>query len=120
MRVALILLMAGLAGCASAPAIEHITVDESSARVRRDVRVLGAPNAALITQRDPVVARSCKRMSWDPDPSTEDAVAQLKIKAARIGANALTKVQCTPEVNQVLSTNCWASIVCRADAVTSR
>lgn len=114
MKLTLIPALALFAGCATAPVIEHITVDESSAPIRAGVRVLPVSSAA----GQPVTARSCRRLAWEPEASAADGIEQLKIKAARLGANAIAGVKCEPEApGTALSTNCWTAVVCRATAV---
>jgi uncharacterized protein YbjQ (UPF0145 family) len=56
-------------------------------------------------------------MAWDPAPTRDDAIAQLQIKAARIGANGLAGVSCDPPMAATLIPDCWQSLVCRAQAV---
>ncbi|MCC2632151.1 MAG: RcsF lipoprotein [Ramlibacter sp.] len=106
--------MLALASCASAPVIEHIVIDDSSAGIRNTVRVLERPVGTVLQQ---VSARSCKRMSWEPEPSRENAVAQLQIKAARLGASGIADVRCEQETGRELTTNCWSAVVCSATAV---
>lgn len=61
-------------------------------------------------------ATSCKNKIWSPDPSEEDALRQLKIKASDLGADALTNVQYDPSGTSLLR-NCWSSIRATATAV---
>jgi hypothetical protein len=64
----------------------------------------------------PVEAASCKNKIWDPDPSEADALAQLQVKAAALGAKAIVGVSYSPDGTS-LWTNCWSIIVAKAVAV---
>jgi len=62
-----------------------------------------------------VVGWSCARQAGT-SPSQEDAIADLKLKAARVGADALVFVACQ-EKGVSLSKNCWRRVECRGDAI---
>ena len=62
-----------------------------------------------------VVGRSCARQAGS-DPSMDAAREELKIKAAELGADAVTNALCR-EGGINMKQNCWKSIECRADAV---
>lgn len=61
---------------------------------------------------------ACLRM-WglDSPASQEDAIDQVRHKAARLGANAITNVTCDSSEGMTLSKNCWSAFTCRADAI---
>lgn len=61
-------------------------------------------------------ATSCKHWMWDDAATTGNAIEQLRIKAYRIGADALVNVACD-SLGTNLGTNCWASVTCSGDAV---
>jgi uncharacterized protein YbjQ (UPF0145 family) len=56
-----------------------------------------------------IEATSCKNLMWDPAPTEEDALAQLKVKAANLGGNAVANVTYRHDGTS-LNTNCWSSI----------
>jgi len=62
-------------------------------------------------------AISCKNKTWDPTPSREDAVAQLKFKALSLGGTAIGTVVCERPEGTNLVSNCWSSIRCNAVAL---
>lgn len=63
-----------------------------------------------------VHATSCKNKIWDPDPSEANALAQLQIKAAELGAAAVAGVTYTSGGTSLV-TNCWAHITATGTAV---
>lgn len=106
-----------LSGCSVAPLIEHVTVDESSAPLRAAVLVVPGGSAS----GQAISARSCKKLAWEPDATAEDGIEQLKVKASRLGANAIAGVACEPESpNASMSANCWTAVVCRATALSTK
>jgi hypothetical protein len=62
-----------------------------------------------------VQALACQRDVYAGGPDMQAAWEQLKIEAARLGANALAGVICRQEGTN-LSGNCWRAIRCVGDA----
>lgn len=115
-------LLAGLiflVGCAEVPQIDVVTVDSSYDAIRAGVKVLDQRELQAQPHRPlgSLLARSCQRMSADPVATESDAIAQLQIKATRLGANGVLPVECHAERGSELATNCWTAVVCRGDAV---
>lgn len=106
-----------LAACGSF--VEVLKVDEMSMEAATSVQVLtreqlqGRKTEMVQT----ISATSCKNKMWDPEPTRENAIEQLRIKAARIGANTVTNLFCRAEATPNLGTNCWSAVVCDAAAV---
>jgi RcsF lipoprotein len=106
-------------GCA--PFFEHIKIDPATVDTLR----LQTPvyTESDIKGRDymviqPVQATSCKGKMWDPSPTAEDATDQLRVKAARLGANGVLNVTCeAPRGSVSLNTNCWSSLTCHGAAI---
>jgi uncharacterized protein YbjQ (UPF0145 family) len=65
----------------------------------------------------PVEGTSCKHWLTDPPSSMANATEQLKIKALRMGANAVMDYSCTSSGTDTYGTNCWSSISCAGTAV---
>ncbi len=63
-----------------------------------------------------IKATSCKHWMWDDAATTGNAMEQLRIKAYRLGAEAIVNVACDPLATN-LGTNCWSSVSCSGDAV---
>ena len=106
-----------LAGCGTF--VEVIPIDARTKEATASVAVLTRDQ--LQGRKTEIVqtisATSCKHLMWDPDPTQENAVEQLKVKAARIGANVVTNLFCRAEPTASLGTNCWSSVVCEAAAM---
>ena len=104
-----------LTGCG--PFIDIVPLDDAArARYRSEVRYYEQPPHAATTVQ-PIRATSCKQKVWDPPASQEDAIDQLRAKAAGLGANGITKVTCDNPEGMSLSKNCWSAFTCRADAI---
>ena len=63
----------------------------------------------------PVEGAVCKVGLHDPDPTKDEALAQLRVAAVRMGANAVVGTECDDE-GMSLSKNCFRSITCRGTA----
>lgn len=113
-------LASALAGCGAF--VEVVKVDETNAGAAGAVQVL--TREQLQGRRTEIVqtisATSCKNKLWDPAPTRENAVQQLQVKAARIGANVVTNLFCRDEPSVNLGTNCWSAVVCEAAAVRAQ
>jgi hypothetical protein len=63
-----------------------------------------------------VVSLSCQNKLWDPVPTLNDALDQLRFWALSYSADAVTDVACT-EYGTSTHPNCWESIRCSGTAV---
>lgn len=59
---------------------------------------------------------SCKNKLWDPAATAEDAIGQLKYKAAGSNADAVVNIVCAAEGTTV-SKNCWEAVICKGTLV---
>lgn len=64
-----------------------------------------------------VRATSCKNKVWQPPATRGDALAQLRLKALRMGANAVIAVTYDEHGTDALGTNCWNSVTATGTAV---
>jgi len=64
----------------------------------------------------PVEGSVCKVGLYDPPPTKDEAIEQLRIAAVRTGANAVVGTECE-DAGTSLTKNCFASITCRGTAV---
>ena len=64
-----------------------------------------------------VTATSCSMKTLDPAPTPDDATDQLRVKAARLGANGILNVTCERPEGVSLGMTCWASLTCHAAAI---
>jgi len=58
----------------------------------------------------PVTAYSCKHLTIDPPASKGDALQQLQLKAAQLGANAVVNVTFDLRGTDAWGTNCWQTV----------
>ncbi len=84
-----------------------------------EVRVSeGTTNTPKIARAiGPVNATSCKNMMTDPPATRGDALRQLRLKALRMGANAVVNVYFDERGTDAWGTNCWESVTATGDAV---
>ncbi len=64
-----------------------------------------------------VTGNSCRNLLWDPEPSREDALNQMRYWALERGANGLAEMRCEEPGGFSLATNCWESLTCTAKAL---
>jgi uncharacterized protein YbjQ (UPF0145 family) len=114
---ALLLAATQVAGCA--PFVEVVKLDEGArAKARSDVKQYLAgevPATSKVVRQ--LEATSCRLTMADPPATNEDAIDQLRFKAARLGANGITDVFCDSPGTFDLGKNCWSSIKCRGTAI---
>ena len=79
------------------------------------VRVIAGDQTRGMQLLGPVEGYSCKNKIWDPAATADAAALQLKVAAARRGATAVASLTCE-ESGTSLSTNCWQSFRCQAQA----
>ena len=103
-------------GCA----YEVIRVDPSTVdALRKDVpvyRLADVSDRKYSVVRS-VTATSCAMKTWDPTPTPEDAIDQLRVKASRLGANGIMNVTCERPEGVSLAMTCWASLTCHGAAI---
>ena len=112
--ITFVALCSALAACA----VDVIRLDEAArAKAHLEVRYWESSQLTRSYRTiQPIRATSCKRTWDDPPASQEDAIDQLRVKAAQLGANGITNLICD-NLEFSLSKNCWSAITCRASAV---
>ena len=61
---------------------------------------------------------SCKHLLWDPAPSEEDALAQMRLQASSFGANGIIDVHCSSEgTGSSVIKDCWSMMECDGTAI---
>jgi|TARA_R110000744_G_scaffold249915_2_gene366122 uncharacterized protein YbjQ (UPF0145 family) len=101
------------AGCS--PFVETLDVNDVSSEVLAQaagVKVytlaqVGPPNVSVIK---PIEAYSCKHLMTDPPASKGDALLQLQLKAAELGASSIINVTFDTRGTDTWGTNCWETV----------
>ena len=95
--------------------VDPLTVDA----LRKDVPVYRPPDLSDKSYRvvKSVTAVSCAMKTFDPTPTPDNAIDQLRVKASRLGANGLMNVTCERPEGVSLAMTCWASVTCHAAAI---
>ncbi len=65
----------------------------------------------------PLSATACTHKLGDPAPTQEEAIDQLRVKAAGLGGNGVLHVVCEAPSGLNASTDCWASRTCHGAAI---
>jgi hypothetical protein len=121
MRKRILAVVACAVACACQPFVDVVDVQKLPAAERaaaKRIAVFSLDDAHPVAERlaGPVEAWSCKSMLWDAAASQADATEQVRIKAHRLGANAVIEYACD-DVDAPLATNCWSSVRCSGVAV---
>jgi hypothetical protein len=115
-------LAATLVGCA--PFVEQVDLkhaDPAERAASLNVRIYGEgsqPPKVAKTLGD-VDAYSCKHLLSDPPASKGNALQQLRLKAYRMGADAVVDVVFDTRGTDTYGTNCWETVHAAGVAVTA-
>lgn len=104
-----------LAGCG--PGVSVTKVDSATAtQLATSVKIIEGVPPAQSQSLGEVEATSCKNKAWDPSPTKENAILQMKSITRQKGGNAIGNLYCEPPLGTSLGNNCWSSIRCTATA----
>lgn len=110
-----------LTGCGAGQYADRINVSKLPEEEQRAAlaikvydQVTGAPQYSEII--DEVQAISCQNKVWDAPATNADALRQLRVKALRLGADAVISVTYTNSGTSY-KPNCWESITVSGTAV---
>ena len=113
-----------LTGCAASIQIERVA-DLSVAQLRKvnGVNLIKEPKGLDYVFLGKIKGLSCDRRGrsfvyslFSDNTSEEAAITQLKIKAAKLGANAVLNIKCS--ANGIdWANNCWHTWICIGEAV---
>lgn len=84
------------------------------------IHLAGSPAPRTKQSLGNVTTYSCRHVLWDPPPTREDAIKQMKLKAFRMGADAVLDVTFEERGTDAFGTNCWATIKASGNAVRIR
>lgn len=110
--------VATLAGCASNPSVASL----SSEQRQRVAELVEFPSGSLPRESYQIVGSAkglaCKRNLYaSGKPSMEEAQQGVRIRAALMGADAVTNVLCEDKQEVDWGNNCWQTVVCVGDAI---
>jgi uncharacterized protein YbjQ (UPF0145 family) len=109
-------LLAFVLACATKSRIEERPATERQ-RVTGIVVFQGAADRPVVALGT-VSGLSCNRDQYKAaEVTTDEAMAGLRIRAAQLGADAVTGVRCQTHSGIDYTNNCWASVTCTGDAV---
>jgi len=120
-KASIIAAAVSLGGCGAGKYADQLTVSKlpvSEQRAALAVRVFDQtmqPPPALEIIGE-VQAVSCQNKMWDAPATKGDALSQLRVKALRLGANAVTSVTYS-ERGTSYKPNCWQSVIVSGTAV---
>lgn len=114
-------LLLAVAGCA--PFVDRLNMnqvppDEAKAALALQVVDQTLPQPQNIAQIiGPVEAWSCKHLMTSKPATKSDAISQLRVKALRMGANAVVGVTYDRQGTDTFGTNCWETVHAAGTAV---
>ena len=112
----LLLAVLGLAGCGSTPRIEDMSSAQRAAV--GGVRIIEGTPAQAYDMLGTVDGLACKRNAYmETEVARSEAMDEIKVKAAKLGANAVINLVCQKSSSTDWRNNCWASDKCIGDAV---
>jgi len=112
-----------IAGCASpVPLIDFYSADSGALRHYRDLDVVGRDAEAALLYDDLGVAQGlyCNRTrasAADSGDARRHAIDQVKLRAAGMGADAISVPECEVRTSWDLTNNCYATLTCRSRAL---
>lgn len=108
-----------LAGCASNPSISSLTSAERQRVAEMVVVRAGAIPRGSYQIVGTVEGIACKRNLYaSGSPSMDEAKQGVRIRAAQLGADAVTNMVCEDKREVDWGRNCWQTVVCVGDAIT--
>jgi len=106
-----------LSGCAGLGQIERVA-DLSVEQLRQinNIQFYESDKDLNYSSLGRIKGISCKGSALSGDTSKEAAMMQLRIKAVKIGANAVLYPTCSHDSSVDWGNNCWESWVCIGEA----
>ena len=122
-KFAAVALLALAGGCA--PFVEQIDLTKVAPAEREasiNVRIYneGTPPPKIAKSVGDVEAYSCKHLLTDPPASRGNALQQLRLKAYRLGADAVIDVVFDTRGTDAYGTNCWETVHAAGVAVVTQ
>jgi len=112
----IMIVVAGLTGCASNPRIENLSSEDRS--MVSQVQIFKSKPEQSFQVLGEVSGLSCNRNKYQAqDISESEALEGVKIKAVMLGGNAVINTLCQKNSDTDWINNCWASVKCIGDAV---
>ena len=127
-KLAMLILIAGMlisaGGCTPSfvPTIKIASVPKDIlAQARRITcyEITNTQHLEIESIQGEIEAYSIKHVLWDPTPTNENALDQLRLNALELGANGIINIRYTKGTPaEILTRNCWSSIKVTGTAVT--
>ncbi len=116
-NILILLILSFLIGCAGLGQVERVD-DLSLAQIRamNEVQLIQNPDKVSFSSKGKIKGISCKGSAFSGNSSEEAAITQLKIKATKLGANAVLYPTCSQDASVDWGNNCWESWVCIGEA----
>ena len=110
--------LASLMGCASNPSVSSLTSAERQKVAEMVVLKAGAIPRESYQILGSVEGIACKRNLYaSGSPSMDEAMQGVRIRAAKLGADAVTNVVCEDKREVDWGRNCWQTVVCVGDVI---
>ncbi len=107
-----------IAGCASNPSVSSLTSVERQRVAEMVVLQAGTIPRESYQLLGSVEGLACKRNLYaSGSPSRDEAKQGVSIRAAQLGADAVTNMVCEEKREVDWGRNCWQTVVCVGDAI---
>lgn len=90
--------------------LKAVPVEERAASSAVKIFETGQTAPNRLTVLGDVQATSCKNKTWDPPATKGVALQQLRLRAHRMGGNAVIDVVTDERGTDTWGTNCWESV----------
>lgn len=116
-KLSILITIVLLSGCAGFGQVERVD-DLSLVQLRgmNEIKFIQNPDGINYNSKGKIKGISCKGSAISGNTSEEAAMTQLKIKAIKVGANAVLYPTCSQDASVDWGNNCWESWVCVGEA----
>ncbi len=107
-----------LSGCTYIDTVNHYDLDHDQLERYKAMEIVGAEQRANGHYRSlgEIRGLSClKNLNAPQYPREEDAVDQLRLRASRAGATAISPPVCQRSTDMDWANNCWQTVICAAE-----
>ncbi len=110
-----LILLSGCAGFGQVERIDDLSVTQL--QQLQEIKLYDSPEGLNYDSLGKVKGISCKGSAFSGNTEKDAAITQLKIKALKVGSNAILYTTCSHDSSVDWGNNCWDSWVCVGEAV---
>ena len=117
-RSLLLAAVVALSSCTYIDTVNHYDLDHDQLERYKAIEIVGAQQRANGHYRSlgEIRGLSCLRnLNAQQYPREDEAIDQLRLRASRAGATAISPPVCKRSTEMDLANNCWQTIICAAE-----